>query len=641
MSQPYNNQIKKQRLGLGAIPQLLPLAVMFGLMWISAWTSFRLNVHTKVFWEYLIFAWVFTAAVYLLALVSIVKYLRAWWLAALFASFYFLLYGINAAFLWYADSMLSPNFFQFEDLWGSGTPAFIAGYFTRWAVFLAIAFVLSSVLATWLIRRYRRTLAQSQLRWLIVLVIVLWGAETLRNRNLFKPSVVVNAALHARIVHLLNTQAFVLRPLAENPLVNLARLVVTDRPQPLQSHPAGDLRAMSGVLKSWRLPLGPRQYAPLGLKPFDHIIVFTTESLSLDFLSPYNTNMPPELTPFYASSAITNRMFVNYQCIALPTQPGLGVTYNSHPNALGLLAEGNFDSSLIKLLNAHGYSTYILLGCPGTFMNDKTVFEAMGFQHFLGERFWARDTGLRPFIIGRGLMDRLLFKNALDLLDQNRNKKIFIDVMNLDTHGAYLREDYGSLQYPSPPASLLRLASDSWAQAILTDIFKHDYDIGQTIKEMRDRNLLTTNTLVILTADHNFPHAKVLNNIPGYPQSPLSRIPLVFLSGQPLPHADLQQIHSQLDFAPTVAHLLGLPIEDGWWGESIFASQHNAPSVSEYRRNIIVTPPDGEPQQTVSLDHPGNAMEKGLVELISSVYTNSPATEAVAHPDSQVTLTRK
>ena len=106
--------------------------------------------------------------------------------------------------------------------------------------------------------------------------------------------------------------------------------------QPLQPRPAGELSAMSDVMKAWRLPLGRRQYPPLGLKPFDHIIMFGIESLSLDFLSPYNTNLPPELTPFYASPAMTSRMFVNYQCIALPTQPGLAVTFNSHPNVGGL-----------------------------------------------------------------------------------------------------------------------------------------------------------------------------------------------------------------------------------------------------------------------------------------------------------------
>ena len=58
-----------------------------------------------------------------------------------------------------------------------------------------------------------------------------------------------------------------------------------------------------------------------------------------------------------------------------------------------------------------------------------------------------------PFVNERGLMDRELFKIAVDLLVQNRDKKIFIDVMSGDTHSPYPREDYGSLHiHRRPPA---------------------------------------------------------------------------------------------------------------------------------------------------------------------------------------------
>ena len=221
-------------------------------------------------------------------------------------------------------------------------------------------------------------------------------------------------------------------------------------------------------------------------------------------------------------------------------------------------------------------------------------------------------------------MDRELYKIAVDLLDQNRDKKIFIDVMSGDTHSPYTREDYGSLQYPPTPASVARITSNPQARVILTSVFRHDYDLGCAIQDIRDRNLLTTNTLVILTADHNFPHGDELNQIPGYPDSYLSRIPLAFLSGQPLPPPDgFRQLHSQLDFAPSIVHLLGWPVPDGWWGESVFDSAFSAPAISKVGRNLIVTPLDG-PEQVVSLDYPKGEAAKGLVKLFMSVYTNSP-----------------
>ena len=122
----------------------------------------------------------------------------------------------------------------------------------------------------------------------------------------------------------------------------------------------------------------------------------------------------------------------------------------------------------------------------------------------------------------------------------------------------------------------------------------------------------------------------MLNKIPGYPDTFFSRLPLAFISGQPLPPADLRQTHSQLDFAPTIAHLLGLPVPAGWWGESIFAPVQNAPSISKFGRNLIIIPLGGGPRQMVSLDYPKNAAEKALVTIFKTTYTNDPPFRAVS-----------
>ena len=289
-----------------------------------------------------------------------------------------------------------------------------------------------------------------------------------------------------------------------------------------------------------------------------------------------------------------------------------------------MLAGRSFETSLVKLLNAHGYATYFLMSAPDTFMDNDVVFGQMGFQHVIGSQTWLKDPRYAPYVNDRGLMDRELYKIAVDLLDQNRDKKIFIDVMSGDTHSPYPREDYGSLQYPPTPASVARVTSDPQARAILTSVFRHDYDLGHAIQEIQDRNLLTANTLVILTADHNFPHGDALEQIPGYPKSYLSRIPLAFLSGQPLPPPDgFRLLHSQLDFAPSIVHLLGWPVPDGWWGESMFTTNQIAPSVLKLGNTLVVHPKNGPPQ-TVVLDHIKGSAEAGLARLFSSIYTNSP-----------------
>ena len=491
---------------LGVWVQLLPLLVMFALLWITAWTPFCLSVKTVKFWEYLVYAWFYAAAVYLLGLVILTKYLRAWWLAAAFAWFYFLLYAVNAGFVYHMGMMLGPYF-----VWIAKPTAGIAyflDYFRKWIVILAVSWALSGVLATWLIRKNAKTLAAAHSRWLIILTALAWAAPIMRDAGIFRPTVVATTIVHAPLQQGIwrLDQTYSLRAVAENPLVILGRAISIHRLKPLQPRPASDLKAMSDALKTWQLPLGNRKYLPLGLKPFNHIIMFGTESLSLDFLSPYNTNLPPDLTPFYAS--LSNSMFVNYQCVALPTQPGLAVTFNSHPNVGGLLTSG-FETSLIKYLDAQGYDTYFLMSGPETFLGDDVLFKKMGFRHVIGSQTWLKDPRLAPFVQDRGMMDRLLYNEALDYMEANRDKKIFIQLMNCDTHSPIPRTYYGTLQYPPLPASVEQIA-DPDVRDILTAIFRHDYDVGQTIKKMRERNLLTEDTLVIFTADHNFPHSPVL-----------------------------------------------------------------------------------------------------------------------------------
>jgi len=601
--------------------QLLPLLIQFTMLWITAWGPFHLSFDTVKFWEYLVYGWSYAATVYLLGILVFTKYLRSWWLASAFAWLYFLLYTINAGFVYYLETMIGPYF-----VWIIGPTsgsAYFLDFITKWIVILIVFFVISGILAKWLIWWNAKALAAIRSRWLVVLSLLtflFWLAPIMRDRGSFQVATAVTHAINTPVQGAWRKDsAFELLKLAENPLVIFGRAMIVYRLKPLEPHPVGDLKAMSGSLKTWHLPLGPRNYPPLGLKPFNHIIMFGTESLSLDFLAPYNKSLPPDLTPFYAS--LTNDMLLNYQCVALPTQPGLAVTFNSHPNIAGLLTSA-YENSLVKYLDAQGYDTYFLMSGPETFLDDDKLFKKMGFKHVIGSVTWEKDPALAPFIEDRGLMDQKLYDIMLDYLAANRDKKIFIQIMNADTHTPP-RAYYSTLEYPPYPASLTNATSNPYARRIMSTIFRHDYDVGQTIQKMRDRNLLTEDTLVIFTADHNFPHNEGLNKIPGYPSQFFIRLPLAFISGQPLPHVDVNDSFSQLDFAPTIMHLLGQPVPDGWWGESIFSPHPAAATVSKFGRDINVTTDDGT-KMTVSMDHPRNAAEKDLVTLFNSVYTNPP-----------------
>ena len=615
----FKSELKKwiPNLPLGIWLQALPLLIMFCLLWVTAQSSLSLFPNTIKFWEYIVYGWIYGLTGYWIGLVFCVRYLRQWRLAVLFAWFYLFLYAVNCGMLHSAGVVLVHFYWKIADAtdW--------TAYFTEWMWMLAGVFLLSSALATWLVRRHALELKQVRVRSLVLLLILLWGAVQASRYNYFKPSAIITKAIGKKETGVWQvTQTETLRLVADNPIIILERALFT-RWDPLRLRPNTDLAAMADTIKTWHLTIGPRQYPSLGLKPFSHIVVFATESLSLDFLSPYNTNLPPELTPFYGSTDLMQAMFLDYKTIGLPTQPGLVVTYNSHPNVRALLV-GNCELSLVKLLNGNGYDTYVLMTASESFLNNKSFFTKLGFHHILGLEEWETNPKLQPFIEGRGLMDRALYDQVLKLLSENRNRKIFIAVMNTDTHGPVMRTDYGSLEYPPTPESIQHLArkSDANATAILTGIFRHDYDMGLTIQRMKEMNLLGDDTLVVLTGDHNFPPTKALQDIPGYPGSFFARIPLAFLSGQPLPPVPRDQPSTQLDFAPSIAHLLNLPVPPGWWGDSLFETNTISPYIIRFNDKLSIGEEPGIISSTLSFDHPANQSESNLLEMYQTLYVD-------------------
>jgi hypothetical protein len=627
---PIKSEIKKwiPHLGIGIWLQALPLLVMFSILWFTAEDTLGLLTHTVKFWEYVVYGWAYGVTGYWLGLVVCLKYLRSRWLAALFAWFYLFLYAVNIGMLHSAGVVL-VRFYMSRATFTNWLP-----YFTEWLWILTGIFVFSGLAASWLIYKYAPELRQLHIRKLLVLLVLLWGAVQLSGANYFHPTTIVTKMVGQKETGVWQvTQTETLRMVADNPVLILGKALFT-KWEPLQPRPLSELAEMSDTVKTWHLALGPRHYAPLGLKPFNHIIVFGTESLSLDFLAPYNTNLPPEITPFYGSSAVTQAMFVNYKCVAVPTQPGLEVTYNSHPNVRGLLM-GQSELSLVKLLNAQGYETYVLLPGSVHFMGNNVLLARLGFQHVIGLENWENDPNINQFVENRGLMDRAQYDMALRLLAQNRDKKIYIHVCNGDTHGPVPRDYFGSLQYPPVPDGVESLVkkmpgdSDDQARAILKEMFRHDYDIGLTLRRMQDQKLMTDDTLVVLTADHSFPRTKSLNDIPGYPATAMSRIPLAFFSGQTLPTVDRSEFCSQLDFAPSMAHLLGLEIPQGWWGDSVFDTNHTSPYVMRFNDKLSVTTKAGSPIQVISISHPANQAETNLLEIFQSIYIDTPKTN---HP---------
>src|SRR5476649_497509 len=166
-----NLELKKwiPNLSLGAWLQVLPLLLMFCALWVTAQDALDLMFGTVKFWEYVLYGWAYAVAGYWLGLVVCLRYLRSRWLAVLFAWFYLFLYAVNISLLHSAGVVLGPYYYRI-----ASSTNWMA-YFTGWIWALTGLYVLSALLASWLVWRYAPGLKQVRLRSLAVLLVLLWG----------------------------------------------------------------------------------------------------------------------------------------------------------------------------------------------------------------------------------------------------------------------------------------------------------------------------------------------------------------------------------------------------------------------------------------------------------------------------------
>ncbi|MGA2500786.1 MAG: hypothetical protein ABSH20_23865, partial [Tepidisphaeraceae bacterium] len=127
--------------------------------------------------------------------------------------------------------------------------------------------------------------------------------------------------------------------------------------------------------------------------------------------------------------------------------------------------------------------------------------------------------------------------------------------------------------------------------------------------------LMDEDTLVVITADHCLPSIPALGELPGASKSPFERIPLILLSRRVLPSFEPARQASQLDLAPTLLHLLNLPVPAGYWGRSLFdAGRTRVPFVGIFQNRVTVLG-DGVSER-FDLSDPGGGTQRQLAELL-------------------------
>ena len=370
-------------------------------------------------------------------------------------------------------------------------------------------------------------------------------------------------------------------------------------------------------IENFGLNLGKNDELPLGTAEYSRVIYILTESLSLEALPCYNDRIKGFFANrFFCRSDILARTFTNLTTSGTPTLQGLTVIFDSHPN-YNIQEPTGHRNSLPKVLKQHGFKPVFIRSASKFFANENLVFQNMGFSEIIGREDFFEDEKLKKYIYGWGLEDRILYKQVVEYIKKNQNEKLFVSILGTDTHPPAGQMKYLRLKYPEAPK--IGNIKDKAAKMWLTSIDRMDLDIAGFIEDLDREGLFDDSTLIVISADHSCPLNNVTAKIPGHPRNNLAKIPLIFLTKQPLPETDFSTMSDQTDIAPTIAHILGIEKPAGWWGESLFAEKRKEKRIGFDKKFLYFS--DKKSTETINTEKPEDASDEAFLKLFETVFT--------------------
>jgi phosphoglycerol transferase MdoB-like AlkP superfamily enzyme len=219
------------------------------------------------------------------------------------------------------------------------------------------------------------------------------------------------------------------------------------------------------------------------------------------------------------------------------------------------LYSNNTFNGLPWLLREQGYHSFAIHGFKGEFWNREVAYPGQGFEEFYSmEDLDATD------LIGLGISDKTLFKQAIEIIGEEENA-FFSFIVSLTSHHPYILEEKDTKLKLKVEDENTKFGS------YLKTIHYADEAIGQLIKDLKEDGLYE-NTIIALYGDHHGlnvnmdGNAEIMSQFLGkaYDYDEMLRVPLVIH----IPNADVKQTVSTTggftDFLPTIANIMGFEI---------------------------------------------------------------------------------
>jgi phosphoglycerol transferase MdoB-like AlkP superfamily enzyme len=280
-----------------------------------------------------------------------------------------------------------------------------------------------------------------------------------------------------------------------------------------------------------------------------NIVLLSEESLGAEFVGAYGD--PRKLTPEFDALSTQGILFTHAYSTGTRTVRGLeafSASFPPIPSESIMKRAGNEDiATWGKVMRSLGYHTSFLYGGFGAFDNMNAYFGGNGFA--LSDR---SDIQHPKFANIWGVSDEDLFRHAIDYFDARAagGKPFFSIVMTTSNHKPFtFPEGIPGIKAKGGG----RVAGTRYA----------DYAIGEFFREAR-KHPWFDNTIFIVAADHGA-RAYGKADIPLYSYE----IPMLMLAPAHLQPRRVDTLASQIDVAPTVLGLLGLPYQAPFFGQDV------------------------------------------------------------------------
>jgi lipoteichoic acid synthase len=225
-------------------------------------------------------------------------------------------------------------------------------------------------------------------------------------------------------------------------------------------------------------------------------------------------------------------------------------------------------TSLATMFRSRGYRTTFVTPSDMEWAGWRGFLEGHGFEDVLDYR----DLACPAMLSSWGVEDRCMVDKVVDLIARAGARPFFVTGWTTQTHHPY---------EPSPgvlPLNLLREPTpDDWALGrYLNVVHETDRHLARIFEAVR-RAGLEQETLIVVTGDHGqafgYPHDTYVQGRTVYEED--VHVPLMMWYPRMYKAtARVPVVGSQVDLAPTIAELIGLPAAPDWQGRSLFDESH-------------------------------------------------------------------